>query len=106
MTEPVTMTRSPELMSRGDTALVVIDVQEKLMPLVRQQALVTWNIGRLIDGAKLLCVPVIASEQYPKGLGPTVEPLRAKLGQVPEKHAFSCAAINRLFEPLAERGIY
>ncbi len=46
--------RSPELMSRDDTALLVVDVQEKLVPAIADAARVVWNIRRLIDGAKIL----------------------------------------------------
>ena len=46
--------RSPELMSRDDTALLVVNVQEKLVPAIADAARVVWNIRRLIDGAKIL----------------------------------------------------
>lgn len=83
--------RSPELMSADDTVLLVIDVQEKLVRLVPGHARLVWNIGRLIDGAQLLQVPVLATEQYPQGLGPTTPELATKLGQVPGKLSFSCS---------------
>ena len=58
-------------MNRGDTALLVVDVQGKLVQLIPGHEQLVWNIGRLIDGAKILGLPVLATEQYPKGLGPT-----------------------------------
>lgn len=64
--------RSPELMSADDTALLIVDVQERLLPSIAQHETVLFNAGRLIDGAKVLGLPVVATEQYPKGLGPTV----------------------------------
>jgi nicotinamidase-related amidase len=85
-------------MSAGDTGLLVIDVQEKLLPLIRGADLLVKNIGFLIDGAKLLGVPVQVTEQYPKGLGKTVPELAARLPAAPEKVAFSCCAIPAVVE--------
>ena len=93
-------------MSRGDTALLVVDVQERLAAAIPQIARIVWNIGRLIDGAKILGLPVVGTEQYPKGLGPTVSELAGRLGAVPEKLAFSCGGCPELFEGLAGRGIH
>jgi len=98
--------RSPELMNRGDTALLVVDVQGKLVQLIPGHERLVWNIGRLIDGAKILGLPVLATEQYPKGLGPTAPELAAKLGTIPAKLAFSCGECGELFEDLAKQGIH
>jgi nicotinamidase-related amidase len=98
--------RSPELMNRDDTALLVIDVQGKLVTLIPGHQLLVWNIGRLIDGAKILGLPVLATEQYPKGLGPTAPELAGKLGTVPAKTAFSCGECGELFEGLEKKGIH
>jgi nicotinamidase-related amidase len=96
-------------MSRGDTALLVVDVQEKLVPAIADAARVVWNVRRLIDGAKLFGLPVLATEQYPKGLGPTVAELAERLGDVPSKLTFSCGGCPELFrglEDLRARGIH
>lgn len=82
--------RSPELMSRYDSALLVVDVQEKLVPMIDGGDRVVWNCRRLIDGANILGVTLAATEQYPKGLGPTVEPLRGSFESIPSKLRFSC----------------
>jgi nicotinamidase-related amidase len=84
------LARSPELMSPADTSLLVVDVQEKLMRLIPGAATIVWNIRRLLDGARILQVPVLASEQYPQGLGPTVPQLAGLIGNIPGKVAFSC----------------
>ena len=99
--------RSPELMSAGDTALVVIDVQEKLMPAINDVERVERSIRDLLDAASLLGVRVVATEQYPQGLGPTVTPVYERLGDVEpaEKKSFSCAACGELFEGLIQSGI-
>jgi nicotinamidase-related amidase len=85
-------------MSAGDTGLLVIDVQEKLMVKIPGADALVRNIAFLIDAARLLEVPVAATEQYPKGLGPTVPPLAAKLPERPDKVAFSCCAVSSVVE--------
>ena len=106
--------RSPELMSRLDTALVVVDVQEKLVPAIGGAERLVWNLCRLIDGARLLGLPVIAVEQYPQGLGPTVAPLRERLAsagvsRVPAKQCFSAVGCPEVASALeaanAERAL-
>jgi nicotinamidase-related amidase len=91
MNTPDNYLRSPELMSPEDTVLLVVDVQVKLMPLIRGQGRILWNLRRLLDGAEATGVKALATEQYPQGLGPTVPELAAKLGEIPSKAAFSCA---------------
>jgi nicotinamidase-related amidase len=98
--------RSPELMSRDNTALLVIDAQEKLVPAIDRHARVVWNIRRLLDGAKILGLPAIGTEQYPKGLGPTVPELAQRLGPLPSKLTFSCGGRPELFEELRDRHIH
>jgi nicotinamidase-related amidase len=75
-----------------DTALLVVDMQEKLLPKIIQAGEVIRNASFLVNAAKVLGVPVIATEQYPKGLGPTVEPIRGLLTTVWEKKTFSAVA--------------
>ena len=83
----------PMQMSAADTALLVIDVQEKLMPKIADAGALTRNIAFLIDAARLLDMPVQATEQYPRGLGATVPELAGRLPERPDKVAFSsCAA--------------
>lgn len=106
MSESEIYARSSELMSIGDTALLVIDVQERLVPAIAEHQRVVWNIRRLIDGAKLLGLPVVATEQYPKGLGRTVPELAERLGEIPSKLTFSCLGCPEVFETLKIQGIY
>ncbi len=63
-------------LQRTEALLVVIDVQEKLMPVIHQSDEVARNIDRLIRGCHLIDVPMLLTEQYVKGLGPTIKPLR------------------------------
>jgi nicotinamidase-related amidase len=80
-------------MSPADTALLVIDVQDKLLRLIPNHQELVRNIAFLIDAARLLEIPVTATEQYPKGLGPTTTALAKRLPERPQKTAFSCCAI-------------
>lgn len=106
MSEPNRLPRSPELMSRTDSALLVVDVQEKLIPLIANNDRIVWNIGRLLDGAKTLGVRIAATEQYPRGLGPTVKTFADRLGSVSEKLTFSCGGCPELFDELRQAGIF
>jgi nicotinamidase-related amidase len=85
-------------MSAGDTALLVIDVQEKLVPKIVEPDALVRNIGFLIDAARLLNMPVQCTEQYPRGLGATVPQLRDKLPQRPDKVAFSSCAVPEIVQ--------
>jgi nicotinamidase-related amidase len=96
--------RSPELMTPQDTVLVVVDVQEKLMPLIDGQRRILWNLRRLLDGAEALDVRALATEQYPQGLGPTVKELAGRLGDIPAKAAFSCAGCEPFVQRLQASG--
>ncbi len=88
----------PTKMSADDSALLVIDVQDKLLAKIPDAATLVRNIAFLIDGARLLDLPVAATEQYPKGLGPTVAELAQRLPVRPDKVAFSCCAIPAIVE--------
>ena len=61
-------------LARDKATLLVIDVQQKLMPVIDRADDVLRNIDRLVRGCHLLGVPALLTEQYVKGLGPTVEP--------------------------------
>jgi nicotinamidase-related amidase len=98
--------RSPQLMSAGDTGLLVVDVQEKLIGLLPDHRRIVWNIRRLIDGARALGVATAATEQYPKGLGPTVPELAAKLDTIPAKVTFSCGGCPEIFTAWRDAGIH
>jgi nicotinamidase-related amidase len=81
-------------LDRKKALLLVVDVQEKLARAMppETEARMEKNAGILIRAARRLGLPVIASEQYVKGLGPTVPAIRELLPAPPiEKIAFSCA---------------
>jgi nicotinamidase-related amidase len=80
-------------MSAVDTGLLVIDVQEKLVPLIPDSPALLRNVAFLLDGARVLGIPVQATEQYPKGLGATVPDIARRLSERPDKVAFTCCAV-------------
>lgn len=86
------------LMNARDSVLLVVDVQERLLPHVHDWQRVLENVAWLVKVAQKLGVPVIASEQYPKGIGATHPEIAALLPReaVVEKLHFSCVAANCL----------
>lgn len=80
-------------LDRNRAALVVVDVQEAFRPAVEGFDEVVENTRRLVEGARALDIPVIVTEQYPKGLGNTVEELTEATSSLTpiEKTAFSAA---------------
>ncbi|NBC00669.1 MAG: isochorismatase family protein [Bacteroidetes bacterium] len=79
------------LCSAADSALVIIDIQERLAPAIHDSNRVAAAAGWLMDVAAQLQVPIHLTEQYPKGLGPTVSALRtrADAAQIHQKMHFS-----------------
>jgi len=72
---------NPLKLDPARSVLLVIDVQERLAPVMPEEGKACIGaIEHLLEGARLLGVEVLVSEQYPKGLGLTVAPLRARLG--------------------------
>jgi nicotinamidase-related amidase len=76
------------LLRRERTALVVVDVQEGFRPYATFDE-VAGAVGRLVEGARILDVPVVATEQYPKGLGHTAPEVGLDGDHVVEKTVFS-----------------
>ena len=73
--------------------LVVIDVQERLFPVMNEKEAFLKNLQILIKGFKLFGLPILLTEQVPDKLGPTIEPLRSILKDTEPiiKSSFSCA---------------
>ena len=61
------------------SAVLLIDFQQRLLPVMRRRSTVIRRTQRLIEGASILGLPVVVTEQYPRGLGPTHESISAKL---------------------------
>jgi len=91
-------------LDREDAVLLVIDVQERLAAAMAERERVIANSGHLIAAAKLLGVPTLLTEQYPKGLGPTAPELRSALEPAPAivKMTFDCCG-EPSFAPALEQ---
>jgi nicotinamidase-related amidase len=84
------------LLDRERTVLVVVDVQEAFRPAVLEFDRTAHNVGVLVQGARTLGIPVVVTEQYPKGLGHTVPELAEHLDGIEplEKVTFSAAGAD------------
>lgn len=90
-------------LERARSQLLIVDVQEKLLPAVDGPDEVLAMCQRLVHFAKRLDVPITVSEQYPRGLGPTVAPLKDKIGndaRYMSKTHFSCLRDEALHDHL------
>ena len=89
--------------------LVVVDMQERLLPVMAAPERLSERVARLINGAAILGLPMAMTEQYPRGLGSTVEPVAAAYAEakgagVIEKMAFSCCDEAAFMERLGREG--
>jgi nicotinamidase-related amidase len=82
------------LVQAQDCRLLVVDCQVRLVPHVHDGSVVVAGARHLVGAARVLGIPVLLSEHYPEGLGPTVSALRADAGdaEVLRKDHFSCVA--------------
>ena len=91
---------------QNDSLVLVIDVQEKLVNMLEKDIIVS-KVAKLTEAAKILNVPVIATEQYPKGLGATVVAVAQNFAEdtpIYEKTTFSALDVEGLPEKLREYG--
>ena len=79
-------------MEKENTTLIIIDVQEKFLPVIKNIGLVIKNTVKLIKSFQIMKVPIIVTEQYSKGLGKTVDKIRNELKEYNpiEKICFNC----------------
>jgi len=91
----------------GKAVLVVIDIQERLVPAMPQDVYLRLRdtVGMLVTGAGLFDLPVVTTEQYPKGIGHTVPELAdACKGTVVEKVSFGCCGEPNFLAALKKIG--
>ena len=95
------------ILDRQHTALLVIDIQERVHAVMRYRETVEANALKLIRGCQLLRVPIFLTEQYPKGLGHTISSIRNALQTtLPlQKMSFSCCGSEDLMKVLQEKGL-
>lgn len=87
---------------RHDTVLMLIDLQERLVPHVQNAQAVVAQTRILMEAARILEIPLLVTEQYPEGIGPTVPELKSLLGDTPiiSKRTFSCCREPRVMTVL------
>lgn len=94
------------MLNRNEVVLIFIDVQGRLHELMSDKETLDANMGKLIQCANLLDVPILGTEQIPEKLGPTTEPFLSQLAAVPMigKSAFSCCGEPKFMEQLERLG--
>jgi nicotinamidase-related amidase len=87
---------------KEEAAAVVVDIQERLLPHIHEGDIILNNCLKLIAGLKILSVPILITQQYTRGLGPTVPAIAEMFSEFNyiEKISFSCCQ-----EPAFEAGI-
>ncbi|MDZ7360840.1 MAG: hydrolase [candidate division KSB1 bacterium] len=99
--------RHATLLDRRHTALLVIDIQERVHAVMRFREAVETNAVKLIRGCQILNVPIFLTEQYPKGLGHTISSIRNALQTVLplQKMTFSCCGSEELMAAVKEKNV-
>jgi len=84
------------------SVLLVVDVQEKLFRVAFKREKLVDNLQRLIKGIQVLEVPVLLTEQYPQGLGPTIKEITLLLTNIKPipKTSFSCCGDRAFLKEL------
>jgi len=96
-------------LNKDEAVLMIIDIQERLTPAMKYGQKVIDNTKVLISAAKAMNIPIVVTEQYPKGLGKTVEEISAKLNEVTvyEKIKFSACTdeVNNALSQISRKKI-
>ncbi len=93
-------------LKRSDSVLVIVDIQERLAGVMKERDRVVKAVTDLLALAGLYEIPVVVTEQYPKGLGPTVEEIASALDSLEpiEKITFSCCGEKGFTEAIEKTG--
>ena len=93
-------------LQRSEAALLVVDVQEKLAAAMPAEALsrMVKRTVALVEGARVLGLPIVYTEQYPKGLGPTVAPLKESLSGLAPVEKLRFSAVDERVRALSSQG--
>jgi len=99
--------RFRKLLLPESTALLIIDIQEKILPVIHNNESVVQNTIKLIKGFKVMNLPVYYTEQYPNGLGPTTGILKNELESAAyfSKMSFSCSGSEDLFKNFMDKNL-
>lgn len=94
------MTPARQRLRPENSAVVVIDIQDKLLAKIPSAPTLIRNAGFVLDVSNLLTVPVRATEQYPKGLSPTTSEIARRISTPIAKTSFSCCGAGTFLEEL------
>lgn len=99
--------RFSKLLMPERSALLIIDIQERILPVINNYQMVVDNTLKLIKGFKVLGLPLYYTEQYPKGLGPTARSIMDELGDLKpfDKMSFSCSGAGELFNEFKRKNL-
>ena len=98
--------RHPNLLRRDDTLLLIVDIQTKLLNVMFEKERLVSNCRKLIKACKLLEIPTVMTEQYPKGMGSTNPQILEVLGDegAIEKLSFSCCGVSDFNQKIRDSG--
>jgi nicotinamidase-related amidase len=90
-------------LEKEKSQFLLVDMQEKLFPYIVGNEIIVKKVKTLMEGMKALEVPMMAAQQYPKGLGNTIEELRPYFSKYHDKMTFSCCGNEALVKELHEQ---
>jgi len=92
----------PHILKKDNSVLVVIDIQTKLWEVIFEKERVLSQVGKLIKAFKIFDIPIILTEQYPQGMGPTHPEILELLKETEkfEKFSFSCLKKEEFIQKL------
>lgn len=92
----------PNMLTIDNAVLVVIDIQDRLFRVMHEKEKLLQNVLKLVKGVQVLDIPVVLTEQYPAGLGPTLPEISQPLPDIQpiEKYCFSCCDEERFQQTL------
>jgi nicotinamidase-related amidase len=98
------MTLDKFFLDKEGAVLLIVDIQEKLAAVMKEKDKVVKNNVHLVELAKMIGMPIMVTEQYPKGLGTTVREIREALllYRPIEKMTFDCCGQSTFLEELKE----
>lgn len=90
-----------------DTLALIIDIQERLVPVMENRDKLLHNTEILIKGLKILGIPMLITQQYTKGIGMTIPVVVDAIGETfkyDEKISFSCADNDEIMRKITDSG--
>jgi len=99
--------RFRKLLKPESTALLIIDIQERILPVISNYERVIEYTLKLIKSFKVIGLPIYYTEQYPKGLGQTAKAILDELEDIKpfDKMSFSCSGAGNLFEEFRKKNL-